>query len=128
VIAGTAFVSIATFIVGLSWFGIVGVATRAMTITQDAVVTMRDKTQNDLARERTIQLASLRLLAVFGALVGRIGLAIGLSFAPIWLAHISGLAAADGVLRFLAGWEGALIATAVAAVAWGVRMWPWPTS
>jgi hypothetical protein len=128
VIAGTAIVSMAMFMAALWWFGVVRVARNAVRTTENAVGTMRDGALNDLEREKTIQQASLRLLAAVGSLVIRIALAGAVASAPIWLASMSGLAAADGVVSYLTGWEAALIATALAAVAYGVRMRPWRAS
>jgi hypothetical protein len=128
VIVGTAVASIAMFMIALWWLGIASVATDALTTTQGAVATMRDGALNDRAREKAIQAASLRLIADFVSLLIRTFLAIALSAVPIWLAIVSGLATAEKVFRFLVGWEAAVIATALAAVAYGIRTQPWRTS
>lgn len=127
-IAGTAVASIATFMIALWRLGIVRLAAAATTTTHTALATLRDSALDDAAREKAMQVASLRLFAACGSLVVRIALAAALSLAPIWLANASGLAAADVVFSFLTGWRGALIATALAVVLYGVRMPPWRTS
>jgi hypothetical protein len=128
VIVLTAIVSIATFF-GAFWLAGVGrIAADILATTQRAAAAMSDTALDDGMRETAMRSASLRLIVNLGSMFARSAAAFAAAVAPIALAHLAGLAQADRVFRFLSRWETAAATAAVAAVAYGIGMYPWRAS
>lgn len=125
-IAATALASIVAFLVALWLSGVVRVGAGVVATAQGAVATMRDQALDDRAREKAVQGASLRLMGAFVSIVVRGALTFAVSFVPIWLASVAGLASIAEVTEFLARWDVIVIGSAVIVAGWLLwrRVWP----
>ena len=87
---------------------------------------MRDPHLDEMARERTIQAAAIRLIVASGSLILRNLLALGAAFIPILAADWLGIVPQGAVLAFMGRWDVILIATVVVTLGFvvGVRVWP----
>ncbi len=127
-ISAVAVVAIATFLTALWRLRIVSIATEALATTTGAMAALRDAAADDRQREHAMQRASLRLFGQFAALVGRASLGLALSFVPIGLAALLGLATVGQVVAFLERWQTGLLTTAMAALGYVARTRLWRTS
>jgi hypothetical protein len=128
VIVVTAFVAITTFMGALSLLRVAPVAGQALATAQRTTAVIRDPAFDDRARERAARRAAFRLAAAGGSIVIRTLLAAAASFLPIWFAGASGVASTAQVVKFLTQWQGALVATLVATIAYLFRLRLWRTS
>jgi hypothetical protein len=86
--------------IGALWaFGVVGVAANVLATARDAVAAMRDESLDDEAREKAVQRASLQLISASTSILVRSALVFAVSFLPIWLASLTGLATIEDVIR-----------------------------
>lgn len=125
-IVATAVAALAIFAIAIWVSGVMRVSVGVLSTTQNAAAIMRDPALDDLQREKAIQRASLRLLADFGSILFRGVASLAISFAPIWLADVSGLASARAVMDFLSRVDVIVVASIVmiAGYVLRVRMWP----
>ncbi len=120
--------SIVAFLAAFALLRIASVAGASIRTSQAAAAAMRDPALDDRARERAVQGASLRLLGQFLSLLFRSALAVAASLVPVGVAALIGLAPAGQVLAFLMRWPAWVLATAIAAAAWGLGKRLWPTN
>jgi len=121
--------SILLFLVALWLLRLVPTAAGALATAQGAVAAMRDPALDDMAREKAVQAASLRLMGAFASIVARGALSLGASLLPIWLADLTGLAAVGAVIDFLSRWDVIVIATVVILAGYVIRVRLWaPTN
>lgn len=113
-------VSILAFALALRWFGVVGLAGRAVSVAREAGAVMASKTLSDDEKEGRIQRATLSLFAAFFGLLLRAGGAFGVAAAILFAAQAAGLAAAQRVLALSISWPAILAATVVLTLAF----WP----
>ena len=124
-IVATAATSICMFIVALWLSGVVPASASALAIARGALGVMRDAGLEDVAREKAVQRASLRLLGTFVSILARGAVAIGASLLPIWLADATGLAPGGEVIEFLSRWDVIVIASIVIVLGYIVRTRLW---
>jgi hypothetical protein len=127
VIAATALASIGIFVGALWVFRVARVGAGVLAIARHAVAAMRDENLDDRAREKTVQRASIQLIGAFVSILVRGALAFLVSFLPIWLASLTGLASAEDVFRYLSRWDVIVIASIVVIAGYVIRMRLWPT-
>ena len=96
-----AIVSIVTFIITLWMLRIVQLGARAISISHDAISTIRDDRYDDAVREKAMQQASVSLIKVFFSIFYRSILVFTASLIPIWLADWLGWVNAEEVTAFL---------------------------
>ncbi len=113
-----AILSIAGFLAGFHYAGVLPAATRALATAQAATGVMRDPALDDLAKETAVRKAGLSLLGSFAAIVSRSLAALLAAFAPILLADVAGLAGMETTLAFLARWDVIVIASAAMIAGW----------
>lgn len=124
-IVATAIASVATFAVALRLLGVARVAGDALAAARRSIETMRDADLDDLAREKAIQQAALRLFGTFASILMRGLLAVAASLAPIWLGVLAGLVTSAPVFQFLSRSD-VILAVSVAMIAGHVmrkRQW-----
>lgn len=119
--AAVGLTSIAVFAAALWALGILRAATAVLAVAQGAVVTMRDAALSEEAREKEVQRAALFLLGAFFSILGRSLLALLLSFLPIWLAEVTGLASGAAVVQYLSRWDIILVAAIVMLAGFRLR-------
>ena len=119
------FFSIVTFIAALWLFRIVPLGVKAISISQDAVSTLRNESYDDLEREKAVQQASIMLFRVFFSIVYRSILTLAASLLPIWLADWSGWVKSEEVTAFLFRTDVILIASILLLIVYfaGKRLW-----
>jgi hypothetical protein len=124
--AVTGLASVALFMAVLFLSGLVAVALRAIATAQGAVAAMRAPGLDDLAREKAVQQASLRLFAAFGGILVRTALCLAAAALPVLAAGALGLATEAEVTGFLMRWDVILILTFAITAGWiaGRRLWP----
>ena len=120
-IAAAAIASIGCFIVAFWLLGVARVGAGVLTVARGAVAAMRDENLDDAAREKAVQRASLQLMGAFASILVRSALALLISFLPIWIASLAGLASIEAVVAFLSRWD--VIAVASMAVIAGYVIW-----
>lgn len=112
-----ALLSIIFFLIAFWRLKISHICVGAIKTAQSAVTTMGDKSLGDEDRERVVQGASIKLFAAFFSISVRSIMALVVSFIPIYLAHLTGLATIDAVVGFLSRWD--VIAVISAAIIGG---------
>ena len=127
-IALIAIVSVFLLAVALDRVGVVRVATAAMGTAQGAMASMQDGSLDDRAREQAMQQASIRLLGHFASIVGRVALALIISFVPVAIADRFGVASAASVIEFLSRLDVILIASVAMIVGYVIRIRLWPSN
>ena len=120
-IAAAAIASIGCFIVTFWLLGVARVGAGVLTVARGAVTAMRDENLDDAAREKAVQRASLQLMGAFASILVRSALALLISFLPIWIASLAGLASIEAIVAFLSRWD--VIAVASMAVIAGYVIW-----
>lgn len=117
--------SIGAFVLVFWLAGVVPAAKGAIATMQNAVGAMRDPALDELARERAVQSAAVRLLVAAGSLILRSLLALAAAFVPILAADMADVVPQAASLAFLERWEVILIATLVIVLGYGVgsRVW-----
>ena len=125
-IVAIAIATLAIFAVALWVSGVMRVSTGVLSTTRNAAAIMRDPALDDMAREKAIQRASLKLFADFGSILLRGAISLAVSFAPIWLADVTGVASSRAVIDFLSRVDVIVVASIlmVAGYVLRVRMWP----
>lgn len=96
-----AFASIVTFIFFLWILHIVPLSAQAISISKDAVSTIRDDRYDDVDREKAVQQASILLIKTFFSIFYRSILVFTASLLPIWLADWLGWTNSGEVIAFL---------------------------
>jgi hypothetical protein len=128
VIVAIAIATLAILAVAFWVSGVMRVSAGVLTTTQNAAAIMRDPALDDLQREKAIQRASLRLLGDFGSILVRGVLSLAISFAPIWLADVTGLASSRAVIDFLSRTDVIVVASVVMVVGYVIRVRMWPSN
>lgn len=103
--------SVLLFLAAFHRLGVVGVARRAIGTTGEAMRAMRDPGLDELARERAVQAAALRVLGAAGGLILRSLAALAVAFLPVLAADLAGLAERGAALAFMERWEVILAAS-----------------
>ena len=118
--------SIVTFIIALWIFRIVPIGASAISISQNAISTIRDDRYDDREREKEIQLASILLIKVFFSIFYRSILVFTVSLLPIWLADLSGLVRSEEVTAFLFRIDVILFTSIILILIYliGKKLWP----
>jgi hypothetical protein len=126
VITATAICSLVLLVVALSFSGVIGAARNVLSTARDATVVMRDGALDEMARERAVRQASIRLFSGFASILVRGALSVAVSAFPIWAAASTGVAEADAVFAFLGRVDVIVIASIVMVAGYliGARMWP----
>jgi hypothetical protein len=117
--------SIGLFLLVFWLAGVVPSAKSAIAVTRDGMQAMRDADLNEAARERAVQAAAIRLVAVSGSLILRNLAALIAAFVPILVADWAGIVPQTAMLAFMGRWDVILIATVVVTLGFmvGVRVW-----
>ncbi|GAB4394462.1 MAG: hypothetical protein Tsb0032_19840 [Kiloniellaceae bacterium] len=116
-----ALTSVAVFALALWGLGMPRIGAEVLAVARGAVTTLRDPRLDDDARETAVQRAALRLFAAFFSILARSILTLLLSFAPIWLADTTRLAAQGEVLVYLSRWDIILVITIVMLAGYRLR-------
>jgi hypothetical protein len=126
VIVAIAIATLAILAVALWVSGVMRVSAGVLSTTRNATAILRDPALDDMAREKAMQRTSLKLLADFGSILLRGGISLAVSFAPIWLADVTGLASSRAVMDFLSRVDVVVVASIVMVAGYllRVRMWP----
>ncbi len=111
-IPAVAMVSVVVFVLAFRFAGVVPAAAGAIATARGATEVMRDASLDDLAREKELQRASLRLFRAFGSILVRTVLTLGAASLPIAGAEWAGLAMAESVLRYLMRLDVIVVASA----------------
>lgn len=127
-IVATAVATLAILAVALWLSGVMRVSAGVLSTTQNAAAIMRDPALDDLQREKAMQRASLRLLADFGSILFRGVLSLAISFVPIWLADVAGLASSRAVIEFLSRTDVIIVASIVMVAGYVIRVRMWPSN
>jgi hypothetical protein len=128
VIVAIAALCLGIFVVALRLSGIVGASAAVLATTRDTLAVIRDSSLDDAAREKAVQRASVNLMARFGSILARGGLALGASLLPVWLADTAGLASSGAVFELLSRWDVMLITAAVMVAGFVIPVRPWRSS
>lgn len=117
--------SIGIFLLVFWLVGVVSTARRAIATTRNAVQAMRNPALDELARERAVQAAAIRLVVASGSLVLRSLLALAAAFIPILAADWVGIVSQAAMLAFMERWDVIVIATVVVTLGYvvGLRVW-----
>lgn len=99
-IAATALLALAMFVLALSLSGLARIASGAISAARQAIDVMRDPASDDLAKERASQAASLQLLGIATSALLRGSAVLASSALPIVMSDVAGLAPAGEVI----GW------------------------
>ena len=75
-----------------------------------------------------MQRASIELLSAFISIFFRGGLAIVVSFVPIWLASLTDLTTTEKIVSFLSRWDVIVIATIVVTAGYAIKVRVWPSN
>ena len=120
-----AFISIVTFIIALWLLRIVSIGAKAITISQDAVSTLRNDNYDDTEREKATQQASIKLLGIFFSILYRAILAFAAPWLPIWLADWLGWVKSEEVTAFLFRVDVILVSSILLSIIYfaGKRLW-----
>ena len=105
--------------------GVVSSAKGAIATTRGAVQAMRDRELDEVARERVVQKAAIRLVVASGSLILRTLVALVAAFVPILAADWGGIAPQAAILTFMGRWDVILIATVVVTLGFVVGMRAW---
>ncbi len=117
--------SIGVFLLVFWLAGIVSTARRAIATTRNAMLAMRDPALDELARERAVQAAAIRLVVASGSLILRSLLALAAAIIPILAADWAGIVPQTAMLAFMERWDVIVIATVVVTLSYvvGLRVW-----
>ncbi len=117
--------SIAIFLLVFWLAGVVASAKSAIAIARGAMQAMRDPGLDELARERTVQTAAIRLVVASGSLILRNLAALAAAFIPILAADWAGIAPQAAMLAFMVRWDVILVATILVTLGAvvGARVW-----
>jgi hypothetical protein len=117
--------SVAVFMLAFWRLEVVVSARSAIAIMQNAIGTMRDPYLDELAREKAVQSASLKLVREAFSLIVRSALALAAAFIPLVLADQFGLAPLSATLEYLGRWDVIIVLSIVSLSIWvaGGRTW-----
>lgn len=117
--------SIATFIIALWLFRIVPLGTKAILVSKDAVSTIRNNADDDMAREKAAQKASIVLMRIIFSILYRSVLTLAASLLPIWLADWLRWAKSEEVTAFLFRFDVISISSVVLLIIYfaGKNLW-----
>lgn len=90
---------------------------------KDCLNVLRDPSMDDKAKERILQHHTLRLLGLFGLLVGGSILALCLPLSAIWLLELAGVTSVEVVLSALGRVEFLVSVTVLGSVAYFLLRW-----
>ncbi len=104
---------------------VVSTARRAIATIRNAMQAIRDPALDELARERAVQAAAIRLVVASGSLVLCSLLALAAAFIPILAADWAGIVPQAAMLAFMERWDVIVIATVVVTLGYvvGLRVW-----
>ena len=122
----TGLLAVAAFVAALYALRVIEVARGAMGVMTGAMGAMRDPGLDDDAREAAVQAASLKLFGRFGQILWRLAATLGLSYLPILLADVTGLAEGTAVMDWLLRLDVILLLSALMIAAWFLATRPWP--
>jgi hypothetical protein len=124
-LSALAAVSVAVFMLAFWRLEVVASARSAIVIMQNALGTMRDPSLDELAREKAVQSASLKLVREAFSLIVRSALALAAAFIPLVLADQFGLAPLSATLEYLGRWDVIIVLSIVSLSIWvaGGRTW-----
>lgn len=100
----TALVSVLLFIYAFKVSGIPRISREVLICIHDSLAIIRDKKLSDEVREKAVQATSLKLFRAFLAITFRTILTLGISFLPIYLAHLLGFVQIENVINFMSRW------------------------
>lgn len=117
--------SIGLFLLVIRFAGVVSIAGLAIDTTRSAVQAMRDPALDELARERTVRAAAIRLVIASGSLILRSLLALAAALFPVVAADWVGIVPLAQTFAFMERWYVIVIATVVVALGYvvGFRVW-----
>ncbi len=117
--------SVIIFIIALWAFRIVPLCVKAISISQDAISTIRNDNYNDIEREKAVQQASIMLLKIFFSIFYRTILILITCLLPILLADWLGWAKTEDVAAFLSRLDVILIFTILLLIIFfaGKKLW-----
>jgi hypothetical protein len=121
-IYGSEFIAVVCFLVAFQRFGVVAVAQGAIRSGINISHVMRDRSLSDDQKEQAARRTSLVLLRDFGVITLRSGAALAVSFLPVFVMDVAGIAPISAVNRLMLSWNGIVFASAVAAVVYFVTM------
>ncbi len=118
--------SILCFMIVFWLADIVTVARSAIATANQAMQSIRDPALDDLAREKTVQAAAVRMIGLSASLIGRSLLALIAAAVPIFAADWFDLVPLADSLAFMERWDVILIATLVVVAGYlaARRLWP----
>jgi hypothetical protein len=117
--------SIGVFMLVFWLAGVVPTAKRAMATTRNAMQAIRNPVLDDLARERAVQAAAIRLVVASGSLVLHSLLALAAAFIPILAADWAGIVPQAVMVAFMERWDVIVIAAVVVTLGYVVRLCVW---
>ena len=117
--------SIGVFMLVFWLAGVVSTARRAMATTRNAMQAIRNPALDDLARERAVRAAAIRLVVASGSLVLHSFLALAAAFIPILAADWAGIVPQAAMFAFMERWDVIVIATVVVTLGYVVRLCVW---
>ncbi|CAB5122786.1 hypothetical protein D3OALGA1CA_2685 [Olavius algarvensis associated proteobacterium Delta 3] len=129
-ITTTAILSIIVFLCAFKFLGLERLGTEILASARSAAGVVRDPNLSDETREKELQRSSIDLFKSFFSILFRGVLCLVLSFVPIWLASLTGLAKMGDVIGFLSRWDVIIIATIIIGAGYVicVRRRPAPSS
>ncbi len=117
--------SIGVFLLVFWLAGVVSTARRAIATTRNAMQAIRNPALDELARERAVQAAAIRLVVASGSLVLRSLMALAAAFIPILVADWAGIVPQAAMLAFMERWDVIVIATVVVTLGYVVGLCVW---
>jgi hypothetical protein len=108
-----AILATACFGFALRLLGVVAVAGEVITTARAAGSCIRDPQLSDIEKEKTVQKASLSLMAGFLSIAGRGVAALAASILLLVVLQVSGLVRVAAVTQWLATWQGVLLTSVV---------------
>lgn len=118
--------SILCFMIVFWLADIVAVARRSIETARTAMQVTRDPTLDELAREKAVQSAALKMIGFAASLIGRSLLALAGAAVPIFAADWLGLMPVADTLAFMERWDVILIASLIVIASYIAirRLWP----
>lgn len=89
------------FALGTTWLRLPARAREAATLARESFGVLRDPSLDDLAKERTLQRKTGRLVRLSGVLIGGSLVSLGLPLLLIWFLELLGIASLAAVLSTL---------------------------
>ena len=98
-------VSVLVFIYAFKLSSIPRISRESFVIIYDTLAIIRDKNLSNEVREKGLQEASLKLFRAFLLITFSTTLTLGISFLPIYFAHLLGFVLIQDVIRFMSRWD-----------------------